>query len=256
MPNWSWSNVTVPNANAITKEQLLERFTEERTEAGVQHPYVTAEKTSGRGEVQLPHIDLTNTRIGEDKKKGIIMTSESPFSNSHVFMVSKDEDPTKLQNLLGILSKAGFNDPYNESCGPKGLNKIKDEMDKFMGVGKGMANPLDWYDYNIQELGVKWGFELENLEVNEESVTFKIETAWTAPIPFFLELARFMGAPVFAKSTYEGEGEYIQPDDMEDKEFEKLIESGDHDIDWEYTKFRVRYDPVSDAAKEMEKKDV
>lgn len=41
----------------------------------------------------------------------------------------------------------------------------------------------DWYDWNIQNWGTKWDFQLENVErVDENTLTAAFDTAWSPPI--------------------------------------------------------------------------
>ena len=63
-----------------------------------------------------------------------------------------------------------------------------------------------WYDYNINRFGTKWDFTIERCctSIAAKQITFSVETAWSPPIPFLIELCETWN--VDAKIEYEEGG--------------------------------------------------
>lgn len=52
-----------------------------------------------------------------------------------------------------------------------------------------------WYDLNINRFGCKWDtpYELEYFHIDEDSIRFGIETAWSPPVQFAIRLCQMYG---------------------------------------------------------------
>ena len=53
-------------------------------------------------------------------------------------------------------------------------------------------NPLNWYNWNTSHWGTKWDAREPDSDISDDGtvITYSFDTAWSPPVPVFLELSR------------------------------------------------------------------
>ncbi len=109
--------------------------------------------------------------------------------------------------------------PSDEDKKLKKFNKFKKRFEVIISSNEPVCESLigvrelpnnyhqdGWYNYNINRFGTKWDFTIDRgcETISNKQISFSVETAWSPPIPFLVEMCEEWG--VCAKIEYEEGG--------------------------------------------------
>jgi len=89
--------------------------------------------------------------------------------------------------------------------------ELIDEYKKATAEQKEKYGVVGWYDWRVENYGSKWDEEFEPVRVSDDCLVITVDTPWSSPIPFIMELSKRYPDLLFQMSSHfeEGENEVI-----------------------------------------------
>ena len=89
----------------------------------------------------------------------------------------------------------------------KKIFNSKDELDFQKIIPMPKSEEENWYDWSIDNWGTKWNASTEDVDIDDDRIYIRFNTAWSPPIPIIKKLHEmFDSEEVMITGHYEEEG--------------------------------------------------
>lgn len=211
MPNWSYSYANVKHDKKITREEFFDKFSIDGKNVSVPMMMFGDKKIAKDFEWFFKHFQIPTEKHYENSQEIArlllrpSMNDDEIFKRREAFKIMQPHLEAALANegysLKTVIEKIGKS---FISITPTILTKaFNSKFGHSLSSSYEMVKLMDWFDTNVNMLGTKWEFELEDFVVEDDEFTFRTETAWCAPDKFFKWISRTFNTTVVSTSEDE-----------------------------------------------------
>lgn len=211
MPNWSYSFVSVEHDNKITKEEFFDKFSVDGKNVSVPMMMCGDKNIAKNFEWFCRHFKIPTAKNYENSVQIGKLFLQPCYGAGH----EAREEAAKIMepHFQAALANEGYslttvveeiNDSFVNTLPTVFTMAFNSKFGHRLTSPHQMKKLMDWYDTNCEFLGTKWEFELEDFEVEDETFTFRTQSAWCAPDNFLQWISKEFNTKVISFTEDEG----------------------------------------------------